>query len=206
MKLSTVLLPAIFACGTLAEDFFRFAQGGMFDKRVSCGRGNTCREACGGGATECGSSGTYCYDPTLGETCCGDSGYYCAAGKYCAPIDGYCCFNGETPEQCAVRQTLTFPAVSATVFSSVEASSASSTPVVEPSSIDSSSVFVPSSVIAPLTSAPSLVPTTSTGNASFSTATLATTSAAQFTGAAVKKDSTLGAFIMGALGLLAAAV
>ncbi|KAF2815006.1 uncharacterized protein BDZ99DRAFT_515767 [Mytilinidion resinicola] len=207
MKLSTILIPTIFACGTLAEDFFRFAQGGMFDKRVSCGRGATCREACGGGATECGSSGNYCYDPTLGETCCGDSGYYCAAGKYCAPIDGYCCFDGETPEQCAVRQTLTFPAVSVTVFSSVEAPSAVSTsvPVAESSSIESSSIES-SSVFVPLTSAPSLAPTTFTGNASFSTATLATTSPAQFTGAAVKKDSAIGAFIMGALGLLAAAV
>jgi len=204
MKLSSILLPAFLACGTLAEDFFRFAPGSLFDKRVSCGHGATCREACGGGATECGPNG-YCYDPTLGETCCGDSGYYCSAGKYCAPVVGYCCLNGETAEQCAARLTFSLPPVSATLFSSSSAPSvvsvSSSTPVLESSTpiLESSSIYVPP------TSPASLAPTISFSNATF-TATPTTTGAAQFTGAAVKKDGSFGAFVMGALGLLAAAI
>jgi len=200
MKLSSILLPAFLACGTLAEDFFRFAPGSLFDKRVSCGHGATCREACGGGATECGPNG-YCYDPTLGETCCGDSGYYCSAGRYCAPVEGYCCLDGETAEQCAARLTFSLPPVSATVFTSQSVVPVSSTPVPESSTPapESSSIYVPP------TSPASLAPTTTFGNATFSTATLASTSPAQFTGAAVKKDNSFGAFVMGALGLLAAA-
>jgi hypothetical protein len=58
----------------------------------------------------------------------------------------------------------------------------------------SSAVHVPSTA--------SLTPTSSLSNVTFSTATLPP----QFTGAAVKKDGAIGAFFLGALGLLAAAV
>ncbi|KAH7346140.1 hypothetical protein BKA65DRAFT_501860 [Rhexocercosporidium sp. MPI-PUGE-AT-0058] len=107
MKSFAIYLPALFATGTFAAQFFKLGAASSLQKRLTCGTGNTCQEACGGGAIQCGTSGSHCYDPTLGETCCLADEHYCLKDQFCAPVVGYCCDNGEDAATCAVRQGFT---------------------------------------------------------------------------------------------------
>jgi hypothetical protein len=46
---------------------------GYYPTTHLCGEGETCAEACGATYVQCPStSGTYCYDPTIGDHCCRD--------------------------------------------------------------------------------------------------------------------------------------
>jgi hypothetical protein len=46
---------------------------GYYPTTHLCGEGETCAEACGATYVQCPStSGTYCYDPTVGDHCCRD--------------------------------------------------------------------------------------------------------------------------------------
>ncbi len=67
MKASVLYLLALLATEISAAQFFKNGPFGSLEKRVHCGFGDTCQEACGGGAIQCGASGDHCYDPTLGE-------------------------------------------------------------------------------------------------------------------------------------------
>ncbi|KAK3693550.1 hypothetical protein B0T22DRAFT_436720 [Podospora appendiculata] len=63
----------------------------------------SCEETYGPGSMQCGDeeSRTSCYNPSIGQTCCKADNSYCGAGKYCAPVAGYCCNNDEDIATCA---------------------------------------------------------------------------------------------------------
>jgi len=225
MKISSLVLPFLFTYSCLAHEFFKLSSPNPLQKRTSCGRGDTCQEACGGGAIPCGTSGNHCYDPTLGESCCTADEHYCLKGQYCAPVVGYCCNDSETPSSCASRLSFTLPLATATLFTSESATPASTStvaPVYSTSSSKPSSTSVRATSSSPKASSSQIqalsttksVPTSASSSISASsttskassvaaTTTTRTVSVTAFTGAAMK-DSAPGAIFMGAAYLLAA--
>ncbi|KAH7357593.1 hypothetical protein BKA66DRAFT_427549 [Pyrenochaeta sp. MPI-SDFR-AT-0127] len=87
---------------------------GYYPDTRTCGRGNTCEEACGANQVECPSSSLtmlYCHSSIDGSHCCTDgSGKSCRAGFYCT-TDGasntYCCPDGIDTAECARQYSLT---------------------------------------------------------------------------------------------------
>ncbi len=94
------------------------------------------RDCDGKGGCSCTSTEKSCGDgciPSSGVCCA--NGQYCDAGEFCAPVEGYCCRNvryspcypvirtmlicvqGEDPATCAIRQSFTLPAATATTTS-----------------------------------------------------------------------------------------
>ncbi|KAI0848892.1 hypothetical protein F5Y00DRAFT_262047 [Daldinia vernicosa] len=62
----------------------------------------TCEQTYGEGSQSCGGSGsTFCFNPKIGQSCCSTDNGFCDSGKYCAPVAGYCCLEGEDLETCA---------------------------------------------------------------------------------------------------------
>jgi len=78
----------------------------------------TCVECFGAGNVVC--VGLTCYDPSAGESCC-DDGTYCPAGQTCTNIQGGCCNNGQSLQDCAASLGVPLP-------SSTAATAASTTP------------------------------------------------------------------------------
>ncbi|KAI2470011.1 hypothetical protein F4781DRAFT_430748 [Annulohypoxylon bovei var. microspora] len=71
----------------------------------------SCEQAYGNGSQPCGGpESTYCFNPSSGQTCCAADNGFCDAGKYCAPVGGYCCFEGEDLATCARNAGFTLPA------------------------------------------------------------------------------------------------
>ncbi|KAI0890611.1 uncharacterized protein GGS22DRAFT_183957 [Annulohypoxylon maeteangense] len=71
----------------------------------------TCEGMYGSGSQTCGGpDSTYCFNPTSGQSCCEADHGFCDAGKYCAPVGGYCCFEGEDLATCAQNAGFTLPA------------------------------------------------------------------------------------------------
>ncbi|KAI1645712.1 uncharacterized protein F4817DRAFT_167550 [Daldinia loculata] len=70
----------------------------------------TCEQTYGEGSQSCGGSGsTYCFNPKIGQSCCSADKGFCDSGKYCAPVAGYCCLEGEDLETCARNAGFTLP-------------------------------------------------------------------------------------------------
>ncbi|KAF2647777.1 hypothetical protein K491DRAFT_699417 [Lophiostoma macrostomum CBS 122681] len=162
-----------------------------------------------------GAGGCTCLDTELacgggcapGDAVCCNDGKYCDAGEFCAPVAGYCCDDGEDPTTCANRQGFTIPASTATVASTtfVATSSSSSVGVPETSiALVSSSDSIPasSSVLEITSSSTALLPSANLSNIVTGATRTSTSSIAEFTGAAVKKDSVVGAILMGVLGMI----
>ncbi|KAI1213891.1 uncharacterized protein F4807DRAFT_204328 [Annulohypoxylon truncatum] len=92
----------------------------------------TCEEMYGNGSQTCGGpDSTYCFNPTSGQSCCAADNGFCDAGKYCAPVGGYCCFEGEDLETCAKNAGFTLPA-SISNSSSMGANAIAGSPTVTP--------------------------------------------------------------------------
>ncbi|KAI1157162.1 hypothetical protein F4825DRAFT_467989 [Nemania diffusa] len=90
------LLPAFGLPAQAAEGYTRFS--GLSRKREVM----TCDETYGNGSIPCGESeSSWCFNPTLGQTCCPLDRGFCSSGSYCAPVAGYCCFEGEDLVTCA---------------------------------------------------------------------------------------------------------
>ncbi|KAJ4337020.1 hypothetical protein N0V87_005040 [Didymella glomerata] len=173
---------------------------GYTPETETCGRGETCAEACGANSVECPSSDSttlYCHLSNDGSKCCPDgSGNSCDAGYYCTSDsdgDTYCCPDGSDTAGCAqqyslsvslIRQTAT-PTPSATPLkSSVAAETPVSTSALRISSADSTSTR-----------------TTAAGAGTTSrTSTAATSAPSQATGGAGKVAGAGAAVFVGALG------
>ncbi|KAI1468895.1 uncharacterized protein F4812DRAFT_458421 [Daldinia caldariorum] len=70
----------------------------------------TCEQNYGEGSQSCGGEGsTYCFNPKIGQSCCAADNGFCDSGKYCAPVAGYCCLEGEDLETCARNAGFTLP-------------------------------------------------------------------------------------------------
>jgi len=85
----------------------------------------TCVECYGAGMVSC--DGNACYDPSAGESCCED-GNYCPAGQTCTNIEGGCCNNGQSLQDCAASfgvpiPTSTAPAATAPAPTATQGSS-----------------------------------------------------------------------------------
>ncbi|KAI1447692.1 hypothetical protein F5Y02DRAFT_351573 [Annulohypoxylon stygium] len=93
---------------------FAFAQEKPAHVRVSVvhkREAMTCSEMYGKGSETCGGpDSTYCFNSSSGQSCCAADNGFCDAGKYCAPVGGYCCFEGEDLETCAKNAGFTLPA------------------------------------------------------------------------------------------------
>ncbi|KAI0013397.1 hypothetical protein F4779DRAFT_390826 [Xylariaceae sp. FL0662B] len=70
----------------------------------------TCEQSWGAGWKQCGGQdSTFCFNPDHGQSCCAKDSGYCDAGKYCAPVAGYCCFEGEDLATCAKNAGFKLP-------------------------------------------------------------------------------------------------
>ncbi|KAI1142710.1 hypothetical protein F5Y05DRAFT_365862 [Hypoxylon sp. FL0543] len=70
----------------------------------------TCEQTYGNGSQPCGGSeSTYCFNPSDGQSCCATDNGFCGSGKYCAPVAGYCCLEGEDLETCAKNAGFALP-------------------------------------------------------------------------------------------------
>ncbi|KAF3032291.1 hypothetical protein E8E12_001630 [Didymella heteroderae] len=174
---------------------------GYTPETETCGRGETCEEACGLNSVECPSSDSttlYCHLSNDGSKCCPDgSGNSCDAGYYCTSDSGgdtYCCPDGSDTAGCAqqyslsvslIRQTAT-PTPSATPLdSSVPAETPVSTSALRISSAGSTSTR-----------------TTAAGAGTTSrTSTAASSAPSQATGGAGKVVGAGVAVFVGALGV-----
>ncbi|KAI1083300.1 hypothetical protein F5B20DRAFT_577682 [Whalleya microplaca] len=84
----------------------------------------TCETTYGAGSKQCGGSdSTFCYNPDQGQTCCAKDSGFCDAGKYCAPVAGYCCHEGEDLATCAKNAGFVLPSSEATSASTAPAAS-----------------------------------------------------------------------------------
>ncbi|KAF1928742.1 uncharacterized protein M421DRAFT_420641 [Didymella exigua CBS 183.55] len=86
---------------------------GYTPETETCGRAETCEEACGANSVECSSTDTstlYCHLSNDGSKCCpDDSGNSCEAGYYCTSDsagDTYCCPDGSDTASCAQQYSL----------------------------------------------------------------------------------------------------
>jgi len=70
----------------------------------------TCDECFGAGNVPC--VGLTCYNPGAGESCCAD-GDYCVAGQVCTDIQGGCCNNQQSLQDCAASLGVPVPTSSA---------------------------------------------------------------------------------------------
>ncbi|KAH7125642.1 hypothetical protein B0J11DRAFT_311333 [Dendryphion nanum] len=167
---------------------------GYYPGTKTCGKGNTCAEACGPTQVQCPSkSGIYCFDPAVGQQCCPDmTGNSCRAGYYCT-TDGrgttYCCPDGMDTQACAASYSLTVSLIRATGSVSIPSASglASTTPI-HISSTPGAPIFPTATYSLPL------VPT---GNATYTTSP-----PIQYTGAAQKVAAGGVAVLAGAAGLV----
>ncbi|KAG4222376.1 hypothetical protein PC116_g29150 [Phytophthora cactorum] len=70
----------------------------------------SCEQNYGEGSQLCGGEGsTFCFNPKIGQSCCAADNGFCDSGKYCAPVAGYCCLEGEDLETCARNAGFTLP-------------------------------------------------------------------------------------------------
>ncbi|KAI2613535.1 uncharacterized protein GGS25DRAFT_4024 [Hypoxylon fragiforme] len=75
----------------------------------------SCDQMYGPGAEPCGGEGSnYCFNPTVGQSCCAIDRGFCDTGKYCAPVAGFCCLEGEDLATCAQNAGFTLPSNSTT--------------------------------------------------------------------------------------------
>ncbi|KAI1760982.1 hypothetical protein GGR53DRAFT_525564 [Hypoxylon sp. FL1150] len=90
----------------------------------------TCESTYGAGSEPCGSEDSgFCFSPSQGQTCCATDSGFCDAGRYCAPVAGFCCLEGEDLETCAKNAGFELPlsASSASASASAAATTAIST-------------------------------------------------------------------------------
>ncbi|KAI2602010.1 hypothetical protein GGR54DRAFT_556232 [Hypoxylon sp. NC1633] len=122
----------------------------------------TCDQTYGAGAQLCGDSGSaFCFNPSLGQSCCATDSGFCDAGKYCAPVAGYCCLEGEDLATCAQNAGFALPN---------SASNTSSTD--DPAMDDSTTVAGPTVTVVPLSLESAAVPAPASaqdGGCSFTT-------------------------------------
>ncbi|KAI1127710.1 hypothetical protein F5Y10DRAFT_265860 [Nemania abortiva] len=91
-----LLLPALGLAAQATESYARLS--GSSRKRQA----QTCGETYGTGSIPCGGQdSTWCFNPDIGQTCCPLDRGFCSSGSYCAPVAGYCCFEGEDLVTCA---------------------------------------------------------------------------------------------------------
>ncbi|KAI1828488.1 hypothetical protein F4861DRAFT_3034 [Xylaria intraflava] len=70
----------------------------------------TCDQTYGNGSIPCGGTESrWCFNPNLGQTCCQLDRGFCDKGSYCAPVAGYCCFEGEDLATCAKNAGFNLP-------------------------------------------------------------------------------------------------
>ncbi|KAI0136588.1 hypothetical protein BJ170DRAFT_710639 [Xylariales sp. AK1849] len=125
----------------------------------------TCNQTYGAGSELCGGAdSTFCYNPTVGQTCCtGDRGF-CGKGSYCAPVDGYCCFEGEDLTSCAQDAGFTLPAGLVTSGSTANAAPTKVNTGVAPTDVASTNIGIVTPFLPSPTNASATTHTTSTPN------------------------------------------
>ncbi|KAI1101108.1 hypothetical protein F4804DRAFT_335586 [Jackrogersella minutella] len=70
----------------------------------------SCEQTYGNGSQSCGGVGsTFCFNPSSGQSCCAADNGFCDSGKYCAPVAGYCCLEGEDLATCAQNAGFALP-------------------------------------------------------------------------------------------------
>ncbi|KAI6093342.1 hypothetical protein F4821DRAFT_79622 [Hypoxylon rubiginosum] len=86
----------------------------------------TCESTYGAGSEPCGGEDSgFCFSPSQGQTCCATDSGFCDAGRYCAPVAGFCCLEGEDLETCAKNAGFEVP-LSASSASTPAAATATS--------------------------------------------------------------------------------
>ncbi|OTA92062.1 hypothetical protein M434DRAFT_12683 [Hypoxylon sp. CO27-5] len=70
----------------------------------------SCEQTYGNGSQPCGGpESTFCFNPSSGQSCCATDSGFCGSGKYCAPVAGYCCHEGEDLATCARNAGFALP-------------------------------------------------------------------------------------------------
>ncbi|KAI0843025.1 hypothetical protein F5Y06DRAFT_292013 [Hypoxylon sp. FL0890] len=93
----------------------------------------TCEQTYGNGSQPCGGAeSTFCFNPSNGQSCCATDSGFCGSGKYCAPVAGYCCLEGEDLATCAQNAGFTLPGSSSNTSSVDSPDTAQSTAVTGP--------------------------------------------------------------------------
>ncbi|KAI0116833.1 hypothetical protein F4814DRAFT_263188 [Daldinia grandis] len=97
----------LLSCGLLVSAQEKHASIPIMHHKRETG---TCEQTYGESSQSCGGSGsTYCFNPKMGQSCCSTDNGFCDSGKYCAPVAGYCCLEGEDLETCARNAGFTLP-------------------------------------------------------------------------------------------------
>ncbi|KAI1779508.1 hypothetical protein F4818DRAFT_436814 [Hypoxylon cercidicola] len=106
LALSLLLLPL---CGLPVSARGIFARDSLLRyKRQTA----TCESTYGAGSEPCGGDGDasgFCFSPNQGQSCCAIDSGFCDAGRYCAPVAGFCCLEGEDLETCAKNAGFELP-------------------------------------------------------------------------------------------------
>ncbi|KAI1374131.1 hypothetical protein F4677DRAFT_180339 [Hypoxylon crocopeplum] len=93
-------------CGFAFVEQEKYAQLPITHKRQM----PNCDQTYGEGSQQCGGAeSSYCFNPTIGQSCCPTDNGFCDAGKYCAPVAGYCCQEGEDLATCAQNAGFVLP-------------------------------------------------------------------------------------------------
>ncbi|KAI1461639.1 hypothetical protein F4805DRAFT_453522 [Annulohypoxylon moriforme] len=142
MLVISLMLLAWFGLFALAQEKHGHVRVSVIHKRQTV----TCEEMYGNGSQTCGGpESTYCFNPTSGQSCCAADNGFCDAGKYCAPVGGYCCFEGEDLETCARNAGFTLPdsvsvsnnsTMGANAIAAGSTTAATSSPTSVPASVD----------------------------------------------------------------------
>ncbi|KAI0385845.1 hypothetical protein F5Y04DRAFT_276368 [Hypomontagnella monticulosa] len=84
----------------------------------------SCEQTYGAGSQPCGEAASmFCFNPNLGQSCCATDSGFCGEGKYCAPVAGYCCLEGEDIETCAQNAGFAVPGSASNTSSTAAAGS-----------------------------------------------------------------------------------
>lgn len=173
---------------------------GYYPDTSTCGRGETCEEACGANQVECPSSSLdtlYCHSSVDGSHCCTDgSGNSCSAGYYCTS-DGagttYCCPDGIDTPECARQYSLTVSLIRESSTGIVPSATESSDVPVETPDVSSTPIHVS---VYPTPTPPVDTPTARPN------ATYSGPSPPEFTGGAAKVFGAGMAVFVGVVGLV----
>ncbi|KAI1409773.1 hypothetical protein F5Y13DRAFT_193033 [Hypoxylon sp. FL1857] len=117
-------------CGLLASAQEEYARISVMQRKRET---VTCEQTYGNGSQPCGGSeSTYCFNPSNGQSCCATDSGFCGSGKYCAPVAGYCCLEGEDLATCAQNAGFALPGSISNTSSTDSPDSAAATTVTAP--------------------------------------------------------------------------
>ncbi|KAI0120293.1 hypothetical protein F4776DRAFT_633596 [Hypoxylon sp. NC0597] len=120
-------LAVLLWCGLLASAQEKYARISVMQlKRETA----SCEQTYGNGSQPCGGpESTFCFNPSNGQSCCATDSGFCGAGKYCAPVAGYCCHEGEDLATCARNAGFALPGSVSNTLSTDTPDSAQATTV-----------------------------------------------------------------------------